>query len=100
MEVEVRDLPEASEQQIWKTQQWPQDWKRPVFIPIPKKGNAKECSNYTFVGTYSRKGGWVWPRQGLRGYSHDPSRTEDPRGPGTLKRRVYPRAPCRWQLRQ
>ena len=31
-------------QQIWKTQQWPQDWKRPVFIPIPKKGNAKECS--------------------------------------------------------
>ena len=33
-------------QQIWKTQQWPQDWKRPVFIPIPKKGNAKECPNY------------------------------------------------------
>ena len=33
-------------QQIWKTQQWSQDWKRPVFIPIPKKGNAKECSNY------------------------------------------------------
>ena len=32
-------------QQIWKTQQWPQDWKRPVFIPIPKKGSAKECSN-------------------------------------------------------
>ena len=32
--------------QIWKTQQWPQDWKRSVFIPIPKKGNAKECSNY------------------------------------------------------
>ena len=31
---------------IWKTQQWPQDWKRSVFIPIPKKGNAKECSNY------------------------------------------------------
>ena len=31
-------------QQIWKSQQWPQDWKRPVFIPIPKKGNAKECS--------------------------------------------------------
>ena len=37
-------------QQIWKTQQWPQDWKRSVFIPIPKKGNAKECSNsYTIV---------------------------------------------------
>ena len=33
-------------QQIWKTQQWPQDWKRSVFIPIPKKGNAKEYSNY------------------------------------------------------
>ena len=33
-------------QQIWKTQQWPQDWKRSVFISIPKKGNAKECSNY------------------------------------------------------
>ena len=33
-------------QQIWKTQQWPQDWKRSVFIPTPKKGNDKECSNY------------------------------------------------------
>ena len=33
-------------QQMWRTQQWPQDWKRSVFIPIPKKGNAKECSNY------------------------------------------------------
>ena len=33
-------------QQIWKTQQWSQDWKRSVFIPIPKKGNVKECSNY------------------------------------------------------
>ena len=33
-------------QQIWKTQQWPRDWKRSVFIPIPKKGNAKECANY------------------------------------------------------
>ena len=33
-------------QQIWKTQQWPQDWKKSVFIPVPKKGNAKECSNY------------------------------------------------------
>ena len=36
-------------QQIWKTQQWSQDWKRSVFIPIPKKGNAKECSNYHTV---------------------------------------------------
>ena len=37
---------QSKRQQIWKTQQWPQDWKRSVFIPIPKKGNAKECSNY------------------------------------------------------
>ena len=36
-------------QQIWKTQQWPQHWKRSVFIPIPKKGNAKECSNYRTI---------------------------------------------------
>ena len=36
-------------QQIWKTQQWPQDWKRSVFIPILKKGNAKECSNYCTI---------------------------------------------------
>ena len=36
-------------QQIWKTQQWPQDWKRSVFIPIPKKGNAKECLNYHII---------------------------------------------------
>ena len=35
--------------QIWKTQQWPQDWKRSVFIPIPKKGNVKECSNYCTI---------------------------------------------------
>ena len=34
------------DRKIWKTQQWPQDWKRSIFIPIPKKGNAKECSNY------------------------------------------------------
>ena len=36
-------------QRIWKTQQWPRDWKRSVFIPIPKKGNAKECSNYRTI---------------------------------------------------
>ena len=40
-------------QQIWKVQQWPQDWKRSVFIPIPKKGNAKECSNYCTVALIS-----------------------------------------------
>ena len=40
-------------QQIWKTQQWPEDWKRSVFIPIPKKGNAKECSNYRTIALFS-----------------------------------------------
>ena len=40
-------------QQIWKTQHWPQDWKRYVFIPIPKKGNAKECSNYRTIALIS-----------------------------------------------
>ena len=40
-------------QQIWKTQQWPWDWKRSVFIPIPKKGNAKECSNYCIIALIS-----------------------------------------------
>ena len=40
-------------QQIWKSQQWPQDWKRAVFIPIPKKGNAKECSNYCTIALIS-----------------------------------------------
>ena len=40
-------------QQIWKTQQWLQDWERSVFIPIPKKGNAKECSNYHTVALIS-----------------------------------------------
>ena len=42
-------------QQIWKTQQWPQDWKRSVFIPIPKKGNAKECLNYCTIALMQRK---------------------------------------------
>ena len=40
-------------QQIWKTQQWSQDWKMSVFIPIPKKGNAKECSNYCTIALIS-----------------------------------------------
>ena len=40
-------------QQIWKTQQWPQDWKISVFIPVPKKGRAKECSNYGTVALIS-----------------------------------------------
>ena len=41
-------------QQNWKTQQWPQDWKRSVFIPMPKKGNAKECLNYRTIALISR----------------------------------------------
>ena len=40
-------------QQVWKTQQWPQDWKRSVFIPIPNKGNAKECSNFHTIAFIS-----------------------------------------------
>ena len=40
-------------QQIWKIQKWPKDWKRSVFIPIPKKGNAKECSNYCTIASIS-----------------------------------------------
>ena len=40
-------------QEIWKTQQWPQDWKRSVFIPVPKKGNAKECSNHHTIALTS-----------------------------------------------
>ena len=43
-------------QQIWKTQQWSQDWKRSVFTPIPKKGNAKECSNYRTIALISHAG--------------------------------------------
>ena len=43
-------------QQIWKTQQWPQDWKRSVFIPIPKKVNAKECSSYCTIALISHTG--------------------------------------------
>ena len=48
----VKVLPSTC-QQIWKTQQWPQDWKRSVFITIPKKGNAKECSNYSTIALIS-----------------------------------------------
>ena len=43
-------------QQIWITQQWPQDWKSSVFIPVPKKGNAKECSNYCTIALISHAG--------------------------------------------
>ena len=50
-------------QQIWKAQQWPLDWKRSVFIPIPKKGNAKECSNYrtiALISHASHSSGLAW----------------------------------------
>ena len=43
-------------EQIWKTQQWPQDWKRSAFIPIPKKGNTKQCSNYHTMALISHAG--------------------------------------------
>ena len=46
-------MPHSIYQQIWKTQQWPQEWKRSVFIPVPKKGNAKECSNYYTIALIS-----------------------------------------------
>ena len=48
----VRVLPSIY-QQIWKTQEWPQDWKRSVFIPIPKNGNAKECQDYCTIAFIS-----------------------------------------------
>ena len=46
-------VPHSICQRIWKTQQWPQDWKRSVFIPVPKKGNTKECSNYCSIALIS-----------------------------------------------
>ena len=50
----VKVLPSIC-QQIWQTQQWPQDWKKSIFIPIPKKGNPKECSNYCTIALISSK---------------------------------------------
>ena len=47
--VELFQILHSIHQQTWKTQQWPQDWERSVFIPIPKEGNAKECSNYRTI---------------------------------------------------
>ena len=46
-------LEQSKDEQIWKNQHWPQDWKRSVFIPIPKKGNTKECSNYSTIALIS-----------------------------------------------
>ena len=57
-------------QQIWKAQQWPQDWKRSVFIPILKKGNAKECSNYRTIALISHASKVMLkiPQAGLQQY--------------------------------
>ena len=57
LEDDAVKVPHSICQQIWKTQQWPQDWKTSVFIPIPKKGNAKECLNYRTIAliSHSRK---------------------------------------------
>ena len=49
-------------QQIWKTRQWPQDWKRSIFIPIPKKGNAQKCLNYHTIVLISRVSKITWGR--------------------------------------
>ena len=53
LKVDAAKLLHSVCQQIWKIQQWPQEWKRSVFIPIPKKGNAKECSNYDTIALIS-----------------------------------------------
>ena len=50
---DIVKVPHSTCPQIWKTQQWPQDWKRSVFIPLPKKGNVKECSNYCTIAVIS-----------------------------------------------
>ena len=56
-------------QQIWETHQWPQGWKRSVFIPIPKKSNAKECSNYSAFALISRASK-VMPKSFKLGFSN------------------------------
>ena len=53
LKVDAVNVLHSTCQQIWKTQQWPQHWKRSVFIPIPKKGNVKECSNYRTIALIS-----------------------------------------------
>ena len=54
----------------WKTQQWPQDWKRSVFIPIPKKGNAKECSNYRTISLISHASKVIHKKFSKPGFSN------------------------------
>ena len=67
-------------QQIWKTQKWPQDWKRSVFIPIPKKGNAKECSNYCTIAliSHASKGSRSVVPNSLRPHRRQPTRLHYP----------------------
>jgi len=67
----VKVLPSIC-QQIWKSQKWPQDWKRSVFIPIPKKGNAKECSNYCTIVLISIKYNQLIERINYRGFPCGP----------------------------
>ena len=55
LKYDIVKQPHSICQQIWKTQQWPQDWKRSVFIPIPKKGNEKEFSNYCTIISHTSK---------------------------------------------
>ena len=57
-------------QQIWKTKQWPQDWKRSVFIPIPKKDNAKECSNYHTIAISSHASKFTWSKSFKLDFNH------------------------------
>ena len=59
-------------QQIWKTQQWPQDWKRSVFIPIPKKDNAKEYSNYHTIALISHTRGVIQNSPSQASTLHEP----------------------------
>ena len=68
-------------QQIWKTQQWPQGWKRSVFIPIPKKDNAKECSNYHTIALFSQQGSTQNPSsyaENFQIYMLDLEKAEEP----------------------
>ena len=63
-------------QQIWKTHQWQQDWKRSVLIPIPKKGNEKECSNYHTIALISHQKKAGFPCSGLNAGSYFISQDE------------------------
>ena len=59
-------------QQMWKSQQWPQDWKRSVFVPVPQKGNAKECSNYHTIALISHTRGVIQNSPSQASTLHEP----------------------------